>query len=719
MAALQRNMTGNPVLKKLRISASFATVAFLISLPSVAAAEAAGEGQAEYHTEDDDDIVVTAMRRASRSDSVSGVAIVQGEELTAKARPSIGESLTHTPGVSATSFGPNASRPVLRGLQGERVRVLSNGIGSIDVSNTSVDHAPVVNPLLAYRIEVLRGPQSLLYGSSASGGVVNVIDRRIPSSVPDEPVHLAAIGGYGSAANERMGAASAEFPLGKNWVGHIDGSWLKTGDLRIGGHALSPALRAQATASSLLPPDPDADPEIDFAANAALEGRLPNTASKTWTAGVGVAYVTDGGNIGVAYSHYDSLYGVPVRFATEPGQEQEAPRIKLRQHRIDARAEVVTGGGLIEKLAFRFGYGDYIHAEIEPDGAVGTTFTSKGLEGRFELIQAERGGWKGVTGSQLVIRDFNVVGEEAFLPRNSTEQVGLFTLQQYDSGPWLLEAGVRYEHTRQLAKPDISQPQFFDGSRTFNTFSVALGGAYDLSPDWKLAFSAAHTERAPSAEELFANGPHIGTAAFEVGDPSLKIERVWSVEGILRGETGPFKFEASVFHNWYSNFVYEVSTGVFEEGLPVFEIRQADARLYGFEAQAEIALAKPGAWTVSGTALVDYVHADVTGVGPAPRIPPLRMLGGLSAKSPHLDLGIEAEHVFAQNRVTGFETVTPAFTLVNVSATWRPMGDDGPLSLIVSGNNLFDVNARRHASVLKDYAPLGGRDIRVTLRLEI
>lgn len=702
-----------------RFTTSLASVALAISFPAVAAAEAASEGQVDYHASDDEEIVVTAMRRASRSDSVSGVAIVQAEELAAKARPSIGESLTHTPGVSATSFGPNASRPVLRGLQGERVRVLSNGIGSIDVSNTSVDHAPVVNPLLAYRIEVLRGPQSLLYGSSASGGVVNVIDRRIPTAMPDEPIHLAAIGGYGSAANERMGAASAEIPLGGNWVGHVDGSWLKTGDLRIGGHALTPALRAQAIASSLLPPDPGADPEIDFAANAALEGRLPNTASKTWTAGAGVAFITDGGNIGVAYSHYDSLYGVPVRFATEPGQEQEAPRIKLRQHRIDARAEVVTGGGLIEKLAFRFGYGDYVHAEIEPDGAVGTTFTSKGLEGRFELIQAERGGWKGVTGSQLVIRDFNVVGGEAFLPRNSTEQVGLFTLQQYDSGPWLLEAGARYEHTRQLAKPDISQPQFFDGSRTFSTFSVALGGAYDLSPDWKLAFSAAHTERAPSAEELFANGPHIGTVAFEVGDPGLKVERVWSVEGILRGESGPIKFEASVFHNWYSNFVYDERTGAIEEGLPVFQVRQADARLYGFEVQAEVTLAKPGPWTISGTALVDYVHADITGVGPAPRIPPLRMLGGLSAKSPHLDLGIEAEHVFAQNRTASFETATPAFTLVNVSATWRPMGDDGPLSLIVSGNNLFDVSARRHASVLKDYAPLAGRDIRVTLRLEI
>lgn len=702
-----------------RFYASISSLPLAIAALVPATAWAQEADQSDYHGSGNEDIVVTAMRRASTQDSVSGVAVVQAEQLIAIARPGLGDSLTHTPGVSATSFGPSASRPVLRGLQGERVRVLSNGIGSIDVSNTSVDHAPVVNPLLAQRIEVLRGPQSLLYGSSASGGVVNVIDRRVPSQIPDEAIHLSAMGGYGSAANERMAAVAAEVPLGGNWVGHVDGSWLKTDDLKIGGFALSPALRATAIASSLLPPDPDADPEINFADNATLQGSLPNTANRTWTAAAGLAYVTEGGNIGVAYSHYDSLYGVPVRFATEPGQEQEAPRIKLRQHRIDARAEIETGGSLIEKLAFRYAYGDYVHSEIEPDGAIGTTFFSKGMEGRFELIQAERGGWKGVTGSQFVIRDFNVVGAEAFLPKNSTEQVGLFTLQQYESGPWHVEAGARYEHTRQSAKPDSNQPQFFAGDRTFNTFSAALGGTFEFTDGWKLAFNAGHTERAPSAEELFANGPHAGTSAFEIGDPSLKVERVWSAEAILRGQVEGLKFEASLYHNWYNNFVYDDRTGAIEDGLPVFQMRQADARLYGFEAQAEATLAKPGPWTISANGLVDYVHAEIDNVGPAPRIPPLRVLGGLSAKSPHLDLSVEAERVFAQNRIAGFETTTPAYTLVNLSAIWRPMGDEGPLSLLLSANNLFDVDARRHASYLKDYAPLSGRDIRVTIRVEL
>ena len=701
-----------------RIS-STAILAIAAALALPATAQANGADQTDYHASDDEEIVVTAMRRTSREDSISGVAIVRAEELAANARPGLGDSLTHTPGVSATSFGPSASRPVLRGLQGERVRVLSNGIGSIDVSNTSVDHAPVVNPLLAQRIEVLRGPQSLLFGSSASGGVVNVIDRRIPDAVPDEAIHFGAMGGYGSAANERMLAASAEVPLGGNWVSHVDGSWLKTDDLRIGGHLLTSELRATALASSLLPPDPMADPEIDFAANAALTGTLPNTANRTWTAGVGLAFVTDGGNIGVAFSKYDSLYGVPVRFATEPGQGQEAPRIKLRQDRIDARAELVTGGGLIEKLAFRYAFGDYVHAEIEPDGAVGTTFSSTGMEARFEVIQTERGGWKGVTGTQYMNRDFNVVGEEAFLPRNSTDQIGFFTLQQWESGPLMVEGGARFEHTSQIAKPDASQPQFFSGERRFDAFSAAIGASYDVAPGWKVAANLSRTSRAPSAEELFANGPHAGTSAFEVGDPDLGLEKAWSAEGILRGNVEGLRFEASIFHSWYSNFVYEERTGAIEDGLPEFQIRQANARLYGFEAEAEVTLAKPGPWTVSASALVDYVHAEIDGAGAAPRIPPLRVLGGLKAASPHLDLLAEVEHVFAQNRIAAFETVTPAYTLVSLSATWRPMGDDGPLSVIVSGNNLFDVTARRHASFLKDYAPLAGRDFRVTLRLDI
>lgn len=678
-----------------------------------------------YHTHDDRDIVVTGAVQVSRKDVLSGVAVLRGEELTAALRASIGDTLAHTPGVSATSFGPSASRPVLRGLQGERVRVLSNGIGSIDVSNTSADHAPAINPLLAHRIEVLRGPQSLQYGSAAIGGVVNVIDHRIPVAVPDEPVHLAMLGTYGSAADERSLSGAMDVALGGGLVAHFDGSYFKANDLRIGGYALTPALRAEALASSLLPHDEEhlddhghADEEVDFAANAEVKGRLPNSAARTWTAGAGLSYINDGGSIGVAYSRYDSRYGIPIRLATLPGQHQEAPVLHLKQDRIDAKAEVFVDGDLLDRIAFRYAYGNYTHSEIQPDGSTGTSFFNQGMEGRLELVQADRNGWTGASGVQFVIRDFDVVGEEAYLPRNDTRQFGLFTVQQLQRGPLRLEAGLRFERSRLESKPLPDQTQFTQTSRTYEALSGSIGAAYDLAPGWKIGANLSRAERSPSAEELFANGPHHGTETYEIGNLALRKERATSVEAILRGSGNGFDLEASVYHSWFGNFIYEARMGGLEDGLPVYQISQADAKLYGFEVQGEVTLAKPGVWTIKADALADWVHADITGQGPAPRIPPLRVLAGLSAHSPKLDLRAEVERVSKQERVAEFETVTPGYTTVNAEIAYRPWGKERPLSFTLAAHNLFDVTARRHASFLKDYAPLAGRDIRLTARLE-
>ncbi|MEK7343607.1 MAG: TonB-dependent receptor [Pseudomonadota bacterium] len=693
--------------------------------PALAQRAPASQGTGNHHEQRSADIIVTAPFERERTDILSGASVLQGSALTQALRPSIGETLQHTPGVSATSFGPSASRPVLRGLQGERVRVLVDGIGSIDVSNTSVDHAPVVNPLLAERIEVLRGPQSLLYGASAIGGVVNVIDKRIPRVVPDEPVHVDAIATYGSAADERSGSASVDVPLGDKFVVHADGSYLKFNNLRIGGYALSPQARAQALASSLLPPEEEVvateeegeeEEPIDFAANAAIRGKLPNSQSKTWTAGVGGALITETGNLGISYSHYDSLYGVPVRYATLPGQEQEAPRLDLAQDRVDLRGEVETGGTVLKSIRVRAGYADYRHFELEESGEVGTAFYSKGMEGRIELVQADHGPWKGASGVQYFSRDFNVIGEEAFLPKNSTQQFGVFTLQTLDYGALKLEAGARYEHSEVEARPFEDQPQFFSGKRTFDTLSLSGGASYGLSDSWRLGVNVSRSVRAPSAEELFANGPHAGTQAFEVGNPDFKTERAVGVEAVLRGKGEGYSFEASAYHNWFSNFIYEGLTGEEEDGLPVYQFSQAKARYYGFEAQGSVTLARFGDMNLIADALGDYVHARIVGSGPAPRIPPLRLLGGLSVTSPKVDVRGEVEWTDDQKRISAFETRTEGFTLVNAEVNVRPWGSERPLSFALSANNIFDVVARRHASFLKDFAPLSGRDIRITAR---
>ncbi|TXC71389.1 TonB-dependent receptor [Sphingomonas ginsenosidivorax] len=672
------------------------------------------------------DIIVTAPVSRSEADVLQGTSVLTGAELTRQLRPTIGETLARQPGVSATSFGPNASRPILRGFQGDRIRVLTDGIGSIDVSNTSVDHAVIIDPLLAERIEVLRGPAALLFGSSAVGGVVNVIDTRIPRTVPANGYRVNGIANYGSAANERSGGMAGDIAVGEHLALHADGSYLKSDDLRTGkGYLLSAPARAAALSQVGLPQD--TDEPIDFAANAGLRNKLPNSASETWTAGVGAAIITDTGNLGVSYSHYDSLYGVPVRYATAVGQEQEAPRLDVVQNRFDVRGEVQTGGGFLDRIRFRAGQASYRHFELEEDNSVGTAFYNKGLEGRLELVQANRGGWQGASGVQYFNRIFNVVGDEAFLPKNETNQTGVFTLQQYASGPVRLEGGLRYEHTDVASRTPDDDLRFFRGGRQFDAVSGSIGGSYGVTDRVRLGINVSRTERAPSGEELFANGAHAGTQAYELGNPDFRLEKSWGLEGTLHAHGDGFSFDASAYYNWFSNYISEnqVASSVCvaaatpsgrDVDLPCFQYQQADARYYGFEANASVRLARIGSYVINADALGDYVRANIVDQGPVPRIPPMRVLGGLEAQGDTANARLEVEHVFDQNRITTFETKTNAYTMVNATIGFSPFGKDSKTSILLSANNIFDVVARRHASFLKDFAPLAGRDFRATLR---
>ncbi|HYD39091.1 MAG TPA: TonB-dependent receptor [Allosphingosinicella sp.] len=662
---------------------------------------ARGEDPHADHTQD---IIITGFSR-NREDVLAGTSVLSGAELARDLRPTIGETLSRQPGVSATSFGPNASRPVLRGFQGERVRVLTEGIGSLDASNTSVDHAVAINPLTADRIEVLRGPSALLFGSAAIGGVVNVIDTRIPRRVPDEPVHVAAILTYGSASDERSVNGTIDIPAGGKWVFHADGNYSRTDDLRIGGFVLSRELRAEAAAS--------ADPEVRALAD--LRDRLPNTAAETSDVALGLGYVDGGTNFGVSVNRYDSLYGVPVRYSTEPGVEAEAPRIDVRQTRADARVEI-AGGGFVETVRFRGGYSDYRHDELEESGEIGTTFLTKGMEGRLELVQARKGGWGGGFGAQYFRRHLDVVGEEKFLPENRTSQFGLFALETYEKGRLRAEAGARYERQEVSAEADadLGNPAM---KRGFDAVSGSLGASYEIAEGVRFGLNGSHSQRAPSAEELFANGPHAGTQAFEVGNPDLDVEKSWGLEATLNAEGDGFSLSASLFRSWFDDYIFERRTGAFVDELPVFQIGQADARYTGIELEASVRLAEIGAVTLNADAVADWVRATIKGFGPAPRIPPLRLMGGLEAQGSRIHGRIEVEYTADQDRLAVFETPTRGFTLVSASLQVRPLKGNRNTSITLAANNLFDVDARRHASFLKDVAPLAGRDIRLTARV--
>ncbi|WP_309661699.1 TonB-dependent receptor plug domain-containing protein, partial [Sphingomonas sp.] len=420
------------------------------------------------HKDHDAEIVVTGVRR-NASDVLGGISVLDQEDLTRQVRPSIGETLARQPGVSSTSFGPTASSPVLRGLSGDRIRVLTDGIGSLDLGSSGPDHAITINPLTAERIEVLRGPSALLFGSSAIGGVVNVIDARIPRKMPDGPVGVDALLNYGSAANERSGNVSIDVPVAGHFVLHGDGSYSKTDDLRTGGHLLSDDLRAAALAS----PDPTIRALSD------LKGKLPNTAGRAADIAGGVAYVDGRLNVGISIGHHTARYGVPIRFALDPEVESDKPTIDVHQTRGDVRAEVPLSG-LFSFAKVRGGLSKYHHDELAPDGSIASSFFSNGSEARAELVQTERSGWGGTSGVQYLNRDVRIRGDEKFLPDARQTQSGLFTLQTFVSGPFRLEAGGRVEFSQLIAKADeqIDTPA---ASRKFKTLSGSLGGSYEFT----------------------------------------------------------------------------------------------------------------------------------------------------------------------------------------------------------------------------------------------
>jgi iron complex outermembrane receptor protein len=635
-------------------------------------------------------------------DVLGGISVVSGEELAADVRPSIGETLARQPGVSASSFGPTASRPILRGLGGDRIRVLTDGIGSFDVSASSPDHAVAINPLTAERIEVLRGPSALLFGSSAIGGVVNVIDRRVPRSEPESGVDVNGLLSYGTAAEERSANLSVDVAPIEHFVIHADGNWSKSDDLETGGHLLTKELREQAAASPF--------PEIQELAD--LNGELPNTAAKSWEVAGGLAYVDGDLNVGVSYTHHDALYGVPIRFSLDPAIEAEAPTLDVKQDRYDARAEIPLSG-FFSQVRARGGYAKYRHHEIEDTGEIASTFHTQGGEGRLELVQTEKSGWGGTSGLQYFKRKVFIEGEEKFLPLSHQQQTGLFTMQNLVRGPLRLEAGARIEFSKLEAEEDadLGTPAL---KRDFTTVSGSAGAAYDFSPGWRTGLTLAYSSRAPGVEELFANGPHAGTQAFEVGNPDLDPEKSISIEASLRRTEGPVRLSANAYYTHFSNFIFQAPTGDIEDDLPVFAYGQSSANLYGMELEANAELGERAGIHWDGDLIADYVHAQIKDFGPAPQIPPLRLLGGISGTHGPIKGRVEVEHAFKQSRNAPLETETRGYTLVNTSLDWHPLEDKPDLTLGIAANNIFDVVARRHSSLLKDYAPLAGRDIRLT-----
>lgn len=641
-------------------------------------------------SDDSDAIVVTGHPPVDFA-ILSATSSLAGDALLAETRGQIGETLAKLPGVSATSFAPGASRPVLRGFSGDRVAVLIDGIGSIDASTVSVDHAVVLDPLSVDHIDVFHGPAVLLFGGKAIGGAVNALDKRIPRRVPDS-LAATVIAGYGTAADERSLGGAVDVPLAPRLAAHIDASWRKSDDVRTGGHLFSPALRAELIA--------EGNEQL-----ADASGQIPNSAARTLTLGAGLAFIDSGGDIGVSVQRFDTLYGIPAR----PGGDEEPVSIDLVQTRVDMRGSVKLGG-LLDSLQFRGVYGDYAHVELEGD-EVGTRFTGEGIEFRADLVQANKNGWRGRSGVHLVDRSLAIEGEEAFTPDYATRQLGLFTLQSFELGKgWTLEGAGRFDRTRVAA----NEAGF---ARNFALWSAAAGVSWESAGGLTLGLTYVRGARSPSPEELLSDGVHIATQSYELGNPSFGKETSDGFEAYARLKAERTNVSLTLFRTQFDGFIAPIPTGEEREGFPLQRYVQVPAKFTGFEASGDWQALRwdQGALTVSAAG--DYTRARLKEIGPAPLIPPLRLRGGLEVRQSDLRVKAEVEWNERQSRVGPAAAPVPGFTLVNLGADWHPMGEQGPLTLTLSADNLFGMVGRRAASITRDFVPIAGRDIRLMARL--
>ncbi|MEO7413042.1 MAG: TonB-dependent receptor [Opitutaceae bacterium] len=646
-------------------------------------------------------VVSSGFQDKTAFDLAQGSSILAGDQLRRQVQTTLGETLAATPGINSTYYGPGASRPIIRGLGGDRIRVLDSGVGALDAANISPDHNTALEPLFAERIEVLRGPATLLYGSSAVGGVVNVIDNRIPATPLDRS--------FGGAIEARgFGAAREKTAVGTFTAG--------TKELRVQLNGLT-SRSEDVRIPEVARIDADAPPDQP-------RGTLPNSEIKTESGSIGAAWFGADYRVGAAISTYATTYGVPV---------DEPISIDMHQRRLDLDGETTKPMGFFQGVKARLGFGDYTHSEIADRITTNTTFKNTAWEGRVELPHAFTPQTSGTFGAQASRSDFSAVGEEVVTPPSVTSSRALFALEEWKQGPITFQGGARLEwQSVKLGDFDAaalpSLPGYGatpDRKKTARGASGSLGAVFYPKKDWALGLSVAYTERLPTAQELFSNGPHGGTGAYEVGTSGLPNERSLGIDLSIRRRAGFVTGTASVFTNTFRNFIFEqelaagsVPTANNLDGLTPYQFVAKDAEFYGAEAEVSFHLIETPTQQVHLALMSDYVHAQqTTDDVPLPRIPPLRFGAGLRFEHAGWGFGVEARHTARQNRFTAMETSTPGFTLLNADVSYTLTREHGSYEFFARGTNLTDKEARVHSSFLKDFAALAGRGVLAGARI--
>ncbi|GAA0616216.1 TonB-dependent receptor [Brevundimonas kwangchunensis] len=685
------------------------TAASGLALVAGSAMAQTAPAQSQQATELDEVVVTAVPLGRGANDVVSSVAVLGGDELVHRRQATLGETLSGIPGVSSDTFGGGASRPVIRGQTSPRVKVLNNGAAMLDASEISPDHAVSVEPLLVDSIEILRGPSALLYGGGAIGGAVNVVDRRIPTRTV-EGITGAVEARAGTADDERTLVAGVTAGLG-SFALRLEALKRESGDYDI------PSFQ---TPHEEHEGEGEEEEEHDHGPFDTLAGSFNDTSTVT----IGGSWIGQRGYFGVAYTEQQSDYGLPGHSHEyedchphgsslhcgghdhggddhdhdHDHGEHESPVVDLRSKRVDVRGEIRQPFSGVERISLRGGFTDYAHDEKEGD-EVSTTFTNEGYDARVEVEHSPIGLMRGVVGVQTMRSDFAAVGEEAFLPETRTTANALFAMEEFDLGDLRLELAARQEWQEVEA---VGQPTV-----KHEPFSISGGAVWSVSPEWSVAGSLSRSQRAPSAQELFARGVHLATNTYEIGTADLDVETVTAAEVSLRRTRGATTMTASLYRYGYDGYIFADTLDAYE-AFRLIRYDQADAVFTGFEGEIKHRFTP---W-FTGEVFGDLVRAKFdNGGGAVPRIPAAR----LGARGEFLwnawSGELEYTHAFEQDRISTYETVTPGYDMVNATVAYDFTVGGVGAQVYLRGNNLLDELALNHASYLTNVAPLRGRNI--------
>jgi iron complex outermembrane receptor protein len=697
----------------------------------------------------------------SSIESALPINVLSEDELKMKQASTLGETLKNEVGVHSSYYGPVASTPIIRGLDGPRVLITQNGLDVGDASRIGPDHVVATETSTATQIEVLRGPATLFYGSGAIGGVVNVVDNRVPTSSDEKVDYLLQ---YNDVSNEQQ--ASINIQTGTDNIAfHLDAFWRDSKDYKLAGEA------------DIHNEDHEDEHEEDHdeGYEEHSENRLANSASTASGATLGSSYLFEDGFIGFSYGFMDREYGIPGHsheeehedeHSVEDHDEEVGVYAKMQQDRWQVLGEYNFDQQFINKVATKFAYSDYQHQEIE-SGLVGTTFTNKSNEARIDLFHQDTFGWRGAWTVHYKASDFKALGEEAFSPPSKSEMFAVAWLEEKHFGPVLLQLGARVEQVNIAADDSLigfeeshqgehelpTEPSHTEHHETlvsfdqqsFTPISASAGLVWDYQSGYNLGFSMAFSQRAASSGELFSFGPHIGTNTFEVGamfdihqegdeihvelaEQKPSVETSVNFDVTLRKFNGDFGYVVSAFYNRIDDYYYQQNTGLIfvedhghadehenESGLPILVYQQDDVEMYGAEAEFVYQVSS----TFKTSLIADYIRARLVNEDEndnLPRIPPMRIGAIMNYQADTFDSELSISHYFEQDDISELETTTDSYTMIDANFNYYVAGFGDDLTLYLKGQNLTNENARVHSSFLKEVAPLPGRNFSVGIR---